>query len=65
MLTELIAYLCTVGIAVTIFMAIMFLSDKPVKALITALTLSYSLFFIYIFILKEIAKRKEEKHTTE
>jgi len=65
MLFDFFVFLGAVGIAVAIFMVIAMLADKPLNALITALTLSYSLFFIYIFILREIAKRKEEKRATE
>ena len=65
MLFELIAFLGAVGIAIIVFAVIAMLADKPLNALVTALMLSYSLFFMYIFILREIAKRKEEKRATE
>ena len=65
MLTELIAFLGAVGIAITAFFVIVALSDRPLKALITAIMLTYSLFFIYIYILNKIAIRKEEKPQEE
>jgi Ca2+/Na+ antiporter len=65
MLTELTVLSYGVGIVITVFIVIATLSDNPVKALLTALMLSYSLFFIYIYILKKINKHKEEKHDVE
>jgi hypothetical protein len=64
-LFELVAFLGAVGIALAIFATIVIMSDRPLLALITALTLSYSLFLIYISILEKIAKRKEEKRATK
>ncbi len=62
MLVDFLIALGAVGIALAIFMVIVALADEPVRAFITALTLSYSLFFLYIFLLNKILKRKEEKH---
>jgi Ca2+/Na+ antiporter len=64
MLIELIAFLGAAGIAITVFAIIVALSDRPLKAFITVLMLLYPLFFLYIYILKEVAKRKEEKRAT-
>jgi len=65
MLFELIAFLGVAGIAITVFVVIVLLSDKPVKAFIMALMLTYLLYSIYIIILNRILKRKEEKRATD
>ncbi len=65
MLVEFIAVSGAVGIAVIIFLIIVALADKPAKAFITALIMSYLLYFVYIFILNRILKHKEEGHTAE
>jgi Ca2+/Na+ antiporter len=65
MLVELIAFLGAVGIAVTIFVIIAMLADNPIHALVTALILLYPLFFVYIYSIEKIAKRKEERRATE
>jgi Ca2+/Na+ antiporter len=65
MITEIFAFLGAVGIAISVFIVIATLADKPVKALIVALMLLYSLFPIYLFILNKIAKRKEEEHVSK
>jgi Ca2+/Na+ antiporter len=59
-----LALLGAVGIALIVFVVIIALADKPVKAFFAALMLSYTLFALYIYILNRIAKRKEEKRAT-
>jgi Ca2+/Na+ antiporter len=65
MIFEIFALLGAAGIAITIFAIIFALSDRPLKALITALIFAYMLFFMYLFILEKIAKRKEEKRAMD
>lgn len=59
MIFELFALGGAVSIALAIFAIIVMLSDKPIKALLVALSYSYVLFFLYIYILNRIIKRKE------
>jgi uncharacterized membrane protein YkvI len=65
MLTEIFAIFGAAGIALTIFMVIVALSDRPVKAFITALTLMYPLVIIYLYVLNRILKRIEKRRTTQ
>jgi membrane protein implicated in regulation of membrane protease activity len=60
MLTEFLVILGAAGIALIIFATIATLADQPAKAFIAALMLSYLLYFVYIYILNRIFKRKEE-----
>jgi VIT1/CCC1 family predicted Fe2+/Mn2+ transporter len=65
MTAEFIALGGAVGIAVFVFVVIIALADKPVKAFIVALMLSYTLFALLIYIISRIVKHKEENHATE
>ncbi len=61
MLIDFLVMLSATGIAIVIFIVIALLADKPTKAFIVALMLSYLLYFTYIFVINRILKRKEEK----
>jgi VIT1/CCC1 family predicted Fe2+/Mn2+ transporter len=65
MLVEIVAFIGAAGIAVILFVIIVLLSERPLKALITALISAYLLLYIYLFILNKLVKRKEEKRTTD
>ncbi len=65
MLVDFLIALGATGIAVIIFLIVVALADQPTKAFITALIMSYLLYFAYIFILNRILKHKEEGHTAE
>jgi membrane protein implicated in regulation of membrane protease activity len=60
MLAEFLVILGAAGIALIIFVTIATLADQPVNAFITALTLSYALFFTYIYALNRILNRREK-----
>jgi len=62
MVIELVVAGGVVGIAIAIFIVITMLSERPTKALIMSIVLSYALFFVYIHILNKIIKRKAQKH---
>jgi membrane protein implicated in regulation of membrane protease activity len=53
------------GVAVTVFIVIMSLADKPANSLIAALIVSYLLYFVYITVVNRILKRKEESRATD
>jgi hypothetical protein len=61
MLVELFAVGSAIGIAIAVFAIVLVFADRPVKAFIVALLLSYTLFALYIYVLNRILKRKEEK----
>ncbi len=64
-LIEFFAIFGAAGIAVVIFMIIVLLADRPVKAFIMALIFSYLLYFVYMVVINRILKRKEEKRATD
>ena len=61
MLITLFAIFGAIGIAIIIFAIIVALGNRPVKALIVAHMVTYSLIFVYIYILNRILKRKEDR----
>ncbi len=65
MIIDFLIALGAVGIAVIIFAIVVTLADQPVRALITALIMSYLLYFVYIFMLNRILKHKEGERTAE
>ena len=65
MLFELFALLGAIGIALTLFITITLLGDKPVKAFISTMILMYLLITVYIYLLNKIAKQIEKKRTAD
>ena len=65
MLFELFALLGAIGITLILFITVILLGDRPVKAFIVVMTLMYPLVIMYLYVLNRILKRKEEKRTSD
>jgi hypothetical protein len=60
-----LALLGAIGIVITVFIVILVFVDRPVKAFITSLILGYTLFLIFIYIIRRIIKHKAENYIME